>query len=314
MTVSRFQCSSVQRLAPLLAADPAAPYRGHRARLGPAVFDGWAAARGGHLLCGATGAFEAVTGALGWTDLAWDTAMLGFAAGRIEVLAVGGEYNEARRTASLLLATALQEIRCRHTVCRVDASSLALAHALSENGFELVDGIQTFALALEPEKVALPGDCRLAQTSDIDTIGGIARSSFVFDRFHNDVTVGTGAADHLHEVWARNSVAGTAADAVLVATSDGKIDGFVTVKLDRQAAAGLGIPIATIPLVATAKEARGKGAARRATQAAIAWCQAQGVRLLEVGTQLSNVPAARLYQSAGFRTSAISMTYRKWID
>jgi len=187
--------------------------------------------------------------------------------------------------------------------------------AIEELGFELIDGIQTFALDLSSRApVVPPANTRLAAQADADHVAAIARSSFIYDRFHNDIAIGTETADGLHEAWARNSVSGEAADAVLLATSEGLIDGFVSVKIDSSSQEALGLRLATIPLVATAIGARGRGTAKRATDAVLAWCSAQKVDLVEVGTQISNVPAARLYQSAGFRTTAISLTYRKIIE
>ena len=323
MTVTRFECASAGRIAQLLASDPTVPYRAHRDRIGKTQFDRWAAERGARLLCNATGAFETCTGAIAWKTLPWDSEFFGFPAARIDVLAASGGYAEARAATSKLVQRAVEEAAAaevRHVVARVDASSLAHSHALSKNGFELIDGIQTFALSLGQvsdcgllQPASSPGT-RLATPNDTGEIASIAHSSFVYDRFHNDVSIRHDAANRLHEAWARNSVSGKAADAVLIAESHGAIDAFVSVKIDSQAAGALGVRFASIPLVATAHQARGKGAARRATAAALDWCLSRNVDIIEVGTQISNVPAARLYQSAGFRTTAISLTYRKWID
>ena len=319
MTVRRFQCASTERLSHVLAGDPAVPYRAHRQRIGHLPFDRWTVDRAGRLLGNATGAFETCAGAIAWKALPWDSEFFGFPAARFDVLAVSGGYTEVRDTASLLIQKAVDDAAAtgvKHIAARIDASSLSHAHALAESGFELIDGIQTFALELKEAYAEAPGT-RLAVPADSGAIGDIARSSFLFDRFHNDVSIGTDAANRLHEAWARNSLTGQAADAVVVsATSDAidTIDAFVTIKVDSGSASALGLKFATIPLVATGLEARGKGAARRATQTALAWCATQSVDIVEVGTQISNVPAARLYQSAGFRTTAISLTYRKWID
>lgn len=321
MTVTPFDCASAERLAQVLASDPAVPYRAYRDRIGHRPFDHWATERSARLLCNATGAFETATGAVAWKTLPWDSEMFGFPAARIDVLAVSGGYSEARENASFLVqrvVAAASAEQIRHLVTRIDSSSLAHAHALADHGFELIDGIQTFALDLRsrPSSGEHPADnTRLATLADAGPIAEIARTSFVYDRFHNDVFIGVEAADRLHEAWAHNSLIGEAADAVLVAAETPEtIDAFVTIKIDSDSAAALGTRFASIPLVATSKHARGKGAARRATEAAIAWCQTQQVDIVEVGTQISNVPAARLYQGAGFRTTAISLTYRKWID
>ena len=316
MTVKQFECESAERLNALLVRDPNAPYRAHRELIGGDRYDNWAANRGAGLLCNATGAFEAESGAIAWRTLPWDTAQFGFPAGRVDLLITAGSYGETRSAASHLLQHALDHATAhgiRHLVARIDSTQVGHAHALAEDGFELIDGIQTFALALDAEALGAPPGTRPAETADGERIAGIARTSFRFDRFHNDVAIGAEKADQLHESWARNSVSGVAADAVLLAVSGDSIDGFVTVKLDSSSNDALAVRIASIPLVAIAAEARGKGAARRATDAALAWCSCRNVQIVEVGTQISNVPAARLYQAAGFRTTGISLTYRRII-
>jgi ribosomal protein S18 acetylase RimI-like enzyme len=49
------------------------------------------------------------------------------------------------------------------------------------------------------------------------------------------------------------------------------------------------------------------------TRGALDWFRDQGVDIVEVGTQLSNIPASRLYESCGFRLVASSLSLRKWI-
>lgn len=320
MNITRFDAATGERLAHVVASDPAVPYRAHRCRLGT-LYDRWAATRGLRLLSGATGAFATSTGAIAWRKLDWDSELFGFPAARIDLLAVSGGYSEVRSTAGALIektvADAMDQAGILHLSARIDASSLGLAHALAECGFELIDGIQTFALPLAGRDAGEhTANTRLATSADADEIAGIARTSFVFDRFHNDLAIGGETADRVHEAWARNSVSGAAADAVLVCDSgDPKtIDSFVTVKIDSENEGALGMRFAAIPLVATAIAARGQGAAGRATAAALDWCRGNRVDLVEVGTQISNIPAARLYQGAGFRTTAISLTYRKVIE
>ncbi|HEY3743052.1 MAG TPA: GNAT family N-acetyltransferase [Bryobacteraceae bacterium] len=321
MNITRFDGASGEGLEQVLACDPVVPYRAHRCRIGARIYDRWAAERGARLLSSATGAFASATGAIAWRKLDWDSELFGFPAARIDLLAVRGGYSEARSTACVLIEKAVEDAigsaQIRHLSARVDASSLGLAHALTDCGFELIDGIQTFALPLGERSQGEPAaHTRLAKETDAEAIAAIARSSFVYDRFHNDLAIGVETADRVHEAWARNSVSGQAADAVLVccANDPESIDSFVTLKIDSENAAALGMRIATIPLVATAVEARGQGAARRATEAALDWCRNERVDIVEVGTQISNIPAARLYQAAGFRTTAISLTYRKLIE
>jgi dTDP-4-amino-4,6-dideoxy-D-galactose acyltransferase len=140
---------------------------------------------------------------------------------------------------------------------------------------------------------------------DLPEILEIARTAFIFDRFHADPALSPAIAEQVNESWTRNCCLGTAADAVMIAQLDGGIASFVTCRADRQTRHGI------IILVATAEWARGRGAARRASSAALHWFAGQGMKSVEVGTQLRNIPATRLYENLGFRLTRTSLTFRK---
>jgi ribosomal protein S18 acetylase RimI-like enzyme len=133
----------------------------------------------------------------------------------------------------------------------------------------------------------------------------IGRTAFTLDRFHADPVLSPAVADQVNESWTRNCCLGIAADAVVVAEEKERLASYVTCRTDSQARRGI------IILVATAEWARGRGAARRASSAALHWFASQGMESVEVGTQLRNIPAARLYESLGFRMTRTSLTFRK---
>lgn len=250
--------------------------------------------------------------------LPFDSRMLGRPAARLNWLLALGDYTEELRRKQQLLDWALEEARRRgieHLTARVAADELSSIHALESRGFLLLDTILTFSRATASEAVssgllalseAAAGfglGVRLARSGDLALLRHIAASSFRYDRYHADPSIPAEAADRLHAEWVENSVEGFA-DAVLVAVPEGDEGdpiGFTTVKVDRAARQLLGVSIATIVLVATAPESRGLGVGRLLTRAAVEWCRGQGIERVEVGTQLRNVPACRLYAAAGFR-------------
>ncbi|MGH9645468.1 MAG: GNAT family N-acetyltransferase, partial [Bryobacteraceae bacterium] len=83
------------------------------------------------------------------------------------------------------------------------------------------------------------------------------------------------------------------------------VRGFVTCKLDPARRTGV------IGLVATDTVARRCGVARALTAQALHWFHQVGAMRAEVGTQLTNFPAARLYQSSGFTPLSVSLTFRR---
>ena len=97
----------------------------------------------------------------------------------------------------------------------------------------------------------------------------------------------------------------------MVALDEATVLGYVTCRIDRETSQALGIRFASILMVATRQQARRRGVAQACTSAALDWFRANDVDVVEVGTQLSNIPAARLYEKNGFRMAASSFTLRK---
>ena len=133
------------------------------------------------------------------------------------------------------------------------------------------------------------------------------------DRFHADSAIDIETADRINETWVMNSCLGQMADAVIIASAGETLLGYVTCIVDKEASRVLGTGCGEIGMVATAASARNSGVASAATIAALEWFALQGVSFVEVGTQLRNIAAARLYERCGFRLAAASLTWRKLI-
>jgi dTDP-4-amino-4,6-dideoxy-D-galactose acyltransferase len=248
--------------------------------------------------------------------LPWDSEQLCMSAARIDYLVATGSYCEQRASKEMLLEELLveaQDLGVWHLSVRVNSSDLSTLHVLEEAGFITVDGILTFALELKdhscPERLHDFG-IRLAISDDAPQAAALARTAYVYDRFHSDPFIDRERADELHANWLRNSCAGTAADAVLIAEDQSGLLGFVTCNLsggdDKNC-----VRTGTIALVASAESARGHGVAYELTMAALEWFRGKDCQIVEVGTQLSNIPASRLYQKCGFRLKATSISLRR---
>ena len=248
-----------------------------------------------------------------WHTLPWDSRILGYPCARI-----WGLHAPGGAVALELLRTMEQEqhrLGIRHCSIRLPAQELHLIQVCEEHEFILVDGLLTFIhygnIRAASKATTSPDiTVALAQEADVDQVVNIAKRSFLYDRFHADPAITAEVADRLHAEWARESCFGNAADAVSVARHDWQVIGFMTCRLDNKARSIFGQPIGTIVLVATAAHARGRGVARCLTEAAVEWCNSQGAMLVQVGTQLSNVPASRLYLSCGFDLVASSLSMR----
>ena len=252
-----------------------------------------------------------------WRHLDWDSRMFGMPAARLEYLIAPREYGPGLSSKLQLLDVAIEQCRAagvRHLSARVDAGDLSTIHALEARDFQLLDGIQTFSTSLGQETAAgvddIKHEVRLVSPDDVPALLEIARTAYVFDRFHADHAISTETADCINQEWVRNSCLGKAADGVIVACRDTQPVAYVTGKIDWEARDVLGRTFATIVLVATATTERGRGAAKAATQGVLQWFRTQEVDTVEVGTQLRNIPAARLYEGCGFRLIAANLTFR----
>ncbi|HVY93574.1 MAG TPA: GNAT family N-acetyltransferase [Bryobacteraceae bacterium] len=152
---------------------------------------------------------------------------------------------------------------------------------------------------------------RLFRESDLPQVRELARSAYIYDRFHADSAIDADTADRINETWVMNSCLGNMADAVVIASSGDRVLGYVTCRIDEEATRVLGIGCGEIGMVATAAAARNSGVASAATMAALEWFSLQGISFVEVGTQLRNIAAARLYERCGFRLAAASLTWRR---
>jgi ribosomal protein S18 acetylase RimI-like enzyme len=253
---------------------------------------------------------ETPAGVATWRNLEWDTEQFGIPAARLDLLEARGPYAESLAEKQRLLASVLDQCGkagIRHLAARVDTGDFTTIHALENARFELIDGIQTFLLPLDGHRATKPPGTRLFEPKDLPEVLEIGRTAFIFDRFHADPALSPAIADRVNENWTRNCCLGIAADAVVVAEEEERVAGYVTCRADHPARRGI------IILVATAEYARGRGVARRASSAALDWFASQGMESVEVGTQLRNIPAARLYESLGFRLARTSLTFRRML-
>jgi dTDP-4-amino-4,6-dideoxy-D-galactose acyltransferase len=246
---------------------------------------------------------------MSWERLDWDSEQFGFAAARLHVPGATGASDCAMEATQL--ETVLDECRAagiRHLIARVDARHMSMIHTLENAGFELLDGIQTFALELDNPLILICLDglsVRPLCWFDRPQVLTIAKTAYSYDRFHVDSALSQETADRINATWVDNCCRGQMADVVFVAEENHEVLGFVTCKINPKTHVGV------IGMVATHASARRRGVARAITSACINWFHENGAFRIEVGTQLANLPATRLYQTMGFRSIAVSLTFRK---
>jgi dTDP-4-amino-4,6-dideoxy-D-galactose acyltransferase len=136
-----------------------------------------------------------------------------------------------------------------------------------------------------------------ANPDDTAAIEQVAARCFTFSRFHLDPGIGVDRANEIKRQWAGNACRGRAR-AVYVARRPDGIAGFLAV-LENRSDAGTD---AIIDLVGVAGAHQGQGTGRALSRRFVDQWRGR-VDRLRVGTQVSNIPAMRLYESLGFRVA-----------
>jgi dTDP-4-amino-4,6-dideoxy-D-galactose acyltransferase len=247
--------------------------------------------------------------------LEWDTRVLGLGAGRLKLF-VTGHYAEACELAGRLCAvaeSAAREWGLEHISARVDAADDPSIHALESAAFLNVDALATFSassetLAAIPRASDLPVSAATAH--DCPNLTALA-GSFVHGRFHTDPSIAPERAGDIYRAWIEACCARTAADEVIVARDGHDIAGFIACRVVADTARPLGRPAGTIPLVAVGAAWQGQRVGSRLLAAAGEWFVGRRVSMVEIGTQLRNISAARLYGRSGFRITSGSLSFRK---
>ena len=180
---------------------------------------------------------------------------------------------------------------------KLPAEDVADASFLADAGFRVVDTALTFAAAASEIPADDGSPLRIAAPDDRAAVAAIARDGFRFSRFHLDPHIPPALAGRIKAAWAENFFAGRRGDAMIVASVDGAVAGFLQLLK-------LGNDRLVIDLVAVAARWRGRGLARAMIGRA---ARTMGAAELVVGTQAANTPSIRLYEGLGFRLTGAQL-------
>lgn len=185
---------------------------------------------------------------------------------------------------------------------RQPTDDLATVEILVRAGFNVTDVGVTLTYGGQALDTHAADDLTIeaAGVNDAAEVADLAGRCFVYSRFHADRRVGAAYADSVKREWVRNSCRGRAA-AVYIVRRSGDVAGFLAVMRRDDASGGR----AVIDLVGVDRNHQGHGIGRALSRHFIREWHGRVDRLL-VGTQATNIPALRLYQSLGFQVSETS--------
>ena len=181
---------------------------------------------------------------------------------------------------------------------RVGVSEVPTVASLSRAGMSVVDVNVTFGLAAAsaPREPTLPPgiDIREAGEADAADVLDIAETSFRYSRFHLDPLVPTVLANRIKREWIASYFARRRGECLWIATVEGRPAAFLAVI----GGDDHGLRLKTIDLVAVAPSFQRKGLGRSLVLFFLAQYASRCDRL-RVGTQITNLPSCRLYETSG---------------
>jgi hypothetical protein len=231
--------------------------------------------------------------------LAWDSAFFGVPMARLEYFL--GQRDRVRPA----LAAVLDELRSRgirHVSARADVADIELTILLETHGFRLMDSLVTYTTRPRkepPNPVREVGSIRDFRTEDGEELVHIAAEAYrgFRGRFHLDPQIPDERADAFYVEWARQSVALTMADTILVSEgSDGRLLGFLAYRRREPVSSVGGVPVFGGGLGACRLDT--PGAYAGLIRAGTVWAhERDGVA--ECQTQNYNFPTIRIYEAVG---------------
>lgn len=183
---------------------------------------------------------------------------------------------------------------------KVATTDIDAVHFLESLGFGLVDTAIVLEKPLDRPVSELDG-VRFARSEDRSPVGGVARRSFEFSRFHLDPRIPSDLANRVKEAWVESYFAGTRGDGMVVREAGGTVTSFLAILLDEARRA------VTIDLIAVDPLQRGRGYA--SDMIGFVETRFAGLSCIRVGTQMANVPSLRMYGKLGFQIAESSYVF-----
>lgn len=173
-------------------------------------------------------------------------------------------------------------------------------------GINLVDTKTIFTKQLIDYPKEVSGVSKYLDSVVSQDLYHLAWVSGKYSRFQLDKRFACNAYERLYSRWIEQSVAGKMAEGVFVHSTDGKIDGMITV--------GVNDKEASIGLVAVDDLSQGKGIGSKLIQAVEEYLLKETqVTTLKVATQWENKAACRLYKKNGFEVESKTNIYHWWL-
>ena len=235
--------------------------------------------------------------------LPWDSNFWGFEVARLNRSKITPD--DAR---SSIQWCETNKVRCLYFAA--DGTNAETLSTAAREGFAYVDtriDLQISASALQTRKASSKLCFRKARTDDLPVLCSIARRAHTDTRFFKDPNFPHAQAAELYMKWLERDLAEHAVLIACESDSPSPALGYITCLTADQ-------DFGRIGLVGVAEAARNQGVGGALVEAGLQHFRDEGRPIIRVATQATNIPAMRLYESAGFKTQDVRIWFHRWFE
>jgi dTDP-4-amino-4,6-dideoxy-D-galactose acyltransferase len=235
--------------------------------------------------------------------LPWDSNFWGFEIARLNRSRLSPD--DAR---SSIQWCESNNVRCLYFAADgTNADTLSVA---AREGFAYVDtrvDLQVSVSARETGESGANLCFRTARADDLPVLCSIARRAHIDTRFFKDSNFPKDQAAELYAKWLERDLAEHAVLIACAPNSPSPALGYISCQSADQ-------DFGRIGLVGVAEAARNRGVGRALLAVGLQHFRDAGKPIVHVATQATNVPAMRLYESAGFKTQDVRIWFHRWFE
>jgi len=244
----------------------------------------------------------------------WDSEILGKNVGKLGIYTLLSPAETGLFLKEIYCTLAQTELDALFGRVQIESTKESLRAILADNA-TLGDLLVTLGKNMSGE-ISFP-EADIARRSDLvfengkatdeEQLKKITFSAYRHSHYFNDPKIPLKRAEAIFQEWIKNSLHGLA-DYVIVARVAKETVGYITLRTENLGQRAFGI----IDLIAVQGSYRGQGIARMLVAEGIRQLHGR-VDTLYVRTQISNIPALRLYQALRFEPILKEATFHVWL-
>jgi ribosomal protein S18 acetylase RimI-like enzyme len=201
--------------------------------------------------------------------------------------------------------------------CRIAANDVYSAHALEICGFRYVGAEiflgQNLKTVNPPDRIPAYEIRPFQKTTDYHPLLEIAGNIHIHNRFSYDPFIKENQAKSIYKHLVANCFEDENFN-VLVAQSNGKMEGFIISKLNNPLSRDLGFRCASLDFIGVRQEIRNRGLGKALNLWALHHLAEGQVSFVGVRTMASNYSALTVCHKTGFQLTSASLHFHKWVS